>query len=363
MTTFGAKYFSTTKTNESDDEEDVDVHTTTSRRDVVPSLAASPNVLIMAASTSSLTASNSAATAVAATASVTSATSSSVAAPAAPPATPSLVTSTASATPASALKQEAASDATTGGRSPATVTFAPDTADGRARSPALANGAGRSAPATGLTLSASAAAAALASTMTNSQLLTAMKDSIIDHRRPSLRAIQKLTFVEPSEAQLYNSDMNFSGRQSPVDARTPSAGGGGGGAASSGGDDDDSSASTSTSALDSSKQRPGPGDPSRFINRELSWLEFNQRVLEEAKNPAHPLLERVRFLSITGGNLDEFFSVRVAGLINQAKNNVTALSPDGLTPSQVRHVRCVCVCVVVVVDVDVRTDWRIFSPR
>src|SRR5207237_9688091 len=74
--------------------------------------------------------------------------------------------------------------------------------------------------------------------------------------------------------------------------------------------------------------------PEYFLNRELSWLKFNGRVLEEAEDETNPLLERVKFLSITASNLDEFFEVRLAGLLQRIEDGYTTPGPVGLPPDQ-----------------------------
>ena len=75
-------------------------------------------------------------------------------------------------------------------------------------------------------------------------------------------------------------------------------------------------------------------DPRYFLNRHLSWLQFNRRVLEEAADSSNPLLERVKFLAITASNLDEFVEVRVAGLLQQAEQRRGEIGPDGLAPGE-----------------------------
>ena len=75
-------------------------------------------------------------------------------------------------------------------------------------------------------------------------------------------------------------------------------------------------------------------NPALYINRELSWLAFNERVLAQAQDPSHPLLERVKFLAITGTNLDEFFMVRVATILKKYRAGIEEISIDGQTTDQ-----------------------------
>jgi polyphosphate kinase len=89
-----------------------------------------------------------------------------------------------------------------------------------------------------------------------------------------------------------------------------------------------------TGGIVQADSRAAAGEEALYFNRELSWLTFNQRVLDEAQNEDYPLLERLRFLSISGSNLDEFMTVRVAGLAGQARAQIDEVSIDGRTPSQ-----------------------------
>src|ERR1700682_5873369 len=98
-----------------------------------------------------------------------------------------------------------------------------------------------------------------------------------------------------------------------------------------------------------------PNHPDFYINRELSWIEFNRRVFGEAKNPRHPLLERVKFMAIFETNLDEFIMIRMAGLKDQVGSRITLRSPDGRTAQeQLSAVRSTLAPLVQ----EVRQYWR-----
>src|SRR3954463_5015175 len=79
-------------------------------------------------------------------------------------------------------------------------------------------------------------------------------------------------------------------------------------------------------------------NPEYFLNRDTSWLTFNRRVLEEAEDEGNPLLERLKFLAITASNMDEFFEVRIASLLQQIEDGYTEAGPDGLTLAEERDV-------------------------
>lgn len=106
---------------------------------------------------------------------------------------------------------------------------------------------------------------------------------------------------------------------------------------------------------------PSHADPTHFINRELSWLEFNQRVLDEAKDPRHPLLERVKFLAIVSSNLDEFFMIRVAAIREQIIADYVEYSPDGLVPQQ--QMKAIHVRVATMVKEMGACFWNDLHPR
>src|SRR5438552_12864642 len=97
--------------------------------------------------------------------------------------------------------------------------------------------------------------------------------------------------------------------------------------------EDQSTANAATEDVQTAHDRIG--DPKNFINRELSWLEFNRRVLEEAQDQRQPLIERVKFLTIVSSNLDEFFEIRVAGIKQQIQSETSDVGPDGLSPAAV----------------------------